>query len=260
MTWEGHGGIPVCAQSTPHSQPCNRIHSSSFNHGERVTVRSTMGIVALWLLAASLALVSPASATTLNFELSEIGAATPQSVNSVGTVLGVTFDYQILGSPSSEAEYAASPAELAGGGTVFVDDLVLAGSAEGVLEVVFTDVVSAFSFGLAMDDIASQASPYHGFDITLFDDVGASLGTTGVDIFVQPGGNFWAEVLYSYDDVTSVKSFVLDFNEGLIAPSQFWLDDLTYEPAPGAVPEPSTAMLVGAGLVALALTRRSNSL
>jgi hypothetical protein len=196
------------------------------------------------------------NALPLTFEASEIGGSA-LSVNALGSVMGVTFRYTIGGSDSNAAVYGATPPDLLGDVTDFVKPGVLEGKSEGILTLEFDDPATSFSFDFAMDDsFATQADPVKGFDIELLDQFGSSLGSPAdVLIFIQPtGGNVWAETQYSYTGGGEVKTAVLDFNEGTFPDrTVFWLDNLGVT----MIPEPGTCLMLGGGLIGLALFGRN---
>lgn len=221
-------------------------------------------------------LAPPGDAAALTFDLSEISAAGPEPVNGLGSVMGVTFEFTLAGVLSDAAEYGASPGELASGGTIFVTSPVLAGpttadaadpDADGILRLIFDNPIMSLSFGLAMDDIF----PGEGFSIDLLDSAGASVASGAVGIAVQPINNLWAEAKFCAvtgagtpdADCTSVfalpdggaQQAVLDFNEGALVRSAFWLDNLLFQEIE-PIPEAGTAALLACGLLGLALAGR----
>ncbi len=209
---------------------------------------------ALLLLGLCLLVADDADALPLTFDASEIGGFS-LPVNGLASVMGVTFRFTIGGSASDAAEYGATPLELAGDVTDFVTPGVLEGDSEGILTLEFDSPATSFSFGFAMDEsFATQSNPVKGFDIEFLDEIGTPLGpSTDVMIFIQPtGGNLWAEVQYSYSGA-AVKTAVLDFNEGAFPDrTVFWLDNMDFT----LVPEPGTFLMLGGGLVGLALFSR----
>jgi len=201
---------------------------------------------ALALLFACLLLAASADAVpiTLSFELSEIGSASPQPVNGLGSVSGVSFGFEVGGSPSSDVLYGADEPRTGGGAfaTALVQAPSLEGDIAGVLTLTFDSAVSDLAFDVALDDIFPLED---AFSVQLFDANLDPLGDPTSVMAELQGSTNWIEGSFSHSG-DLVKEAVIDFNESVFR-STFWLDNLTFQ----LVPEPGAAALLASGLLGL---------
>ena len=104
---------------------------------------------------------------------------------------GVTFGFQVGGSPSNDAEFGGL--DLGPFPFDHLDGLALEGSALGVLTLDFAIPTSFLSFGVALNGTAP--SPILGATVSLFDAADSLIGTFFVDVFE---GQFFPEALFEY--------------------------------------------------------------
>lgn len=156
------------------------------------------------------------------------------------TFKGVTFGYEIGGSPSADAAYNST----AVGSLTYLDDPVLEGDAAGILSLTFLQPTYDVSFGLALSTFgdvnpAATVSFYDAGNVLL-----GSVNLTATSLV------FFSEGFLSYvDTLTAVSRIELDFNEA--EASRFAIDNLTYNVVNNPVPETGTS-LAGLGVAALA--------
>ncbi len=146
---------------------------------------------------------------------------------------------------SADARYGAS-----GPGTLtFVQGRVLEGDAAGILTLNFTTPTSLLSFGVALTS-ANNLTP--GLTVELFDSALRSLGITAVNT-TRLSALPLSEGLFSYTG-EPISRAVINFNEGALSfpLKRFAMDNLTHEP----IPEPTTMVLLGTGLVGVAAQMR----
>lgn len=158
--------------------------------------------------------VARAATTTLTFD--ELAT---QPVNGL-SFNGVTFQFEIAGVPSSDANYAS----FGPGTTTYVQDPSLEGNAAGTLTLAFDQPVTELQFGVALAT-AENLAP--GFFVELFSPSGTSLGVTPVNTSVT-SFNF-TEGQFTYSGAP-VGRAVVTFSG---AASRFALDNLVFTTGPG---------------------------
>lgn len=184
-----------------------------------------------------MACLSPAlsvQATTITMdELDE------QSVNGV-FLKGARFSYAIDGSVSMDATINASGV----GVLTYVQDPSLEGSTAGVLSIDFSQAVNSLSFGLAL---SSEFDLQDAASIRLW----AANGVPMADQWVSTRPLIlFSEARFEYlgQAVSRIEVSFVDHS------NRFVIDNLSFTAS--NVPEPSTAMILLAGLGALAAIRR----
>lgn len=193
---------------------------------------------ALGLLVVS----SDANATlpTVTLDFTELS---PRPVDGV-SISGVTFDFKLGGLDSSDATYGGGGP----GSITWVQDPSLEGDVGGILTLDFSSPTPLLQFGVAMNLLSPVPA---GVSVSLFDSALLPIGVSSLNL--SPIISF-AEGQFTYDGAP-VKRAVIDFNEA--AAQRFALDNLAFAPI---VPEPSTAVIIGAGLLVSVLLRRRSFL
>src|SRR5262245_27099206 len=108
-------------------------------------MRSNLKLTRILGVAALLGSTIPLSATKLTFDELPF-----QPVDGL-YIYGVTFGFEVGGSPSDDANYNAF-----GPGTLtYLDDPVLEGDAAGLLSMTFTEPTFDLSFGLSLTSFAA---------------------------------------------------------------------------------------------------------
>ena len=190
-------------------------------------------LIGFSFLLLTLSITARATPITLTFD--ELPS---QPVDGL-TFQGVTFGFTIGGFPSTDATYN-------GGGTTgtFVQLPTLEGEASGILTLDFALPTNILQFGVALK-CCGTLTP--GFTVELFDPGLLSLGVTPVN--TSPlGGPAPTEGQFTYSGPL-VSRAVIDFEDSGV---KFAFDNLTYEP----IPEPTSLLLLGSGLAALAGIRK----
>jgi len=160
-----------------------------------------------------------------------------QPVDGLVHPSGVEFGFTVGGVPDLDARYnAGGPGSIA-----YVQDPSIEGTTAGVLEVILPGAFPSVEFGLAV----STPDP-SSVSVELFDATNTSLGVQ--PLFLNP------LVLYSeghfVHNGVGVSRMLVDMTPAQGSAVRFAYDNLTF------VPEPTTAMLVAAGLAWFAVRRR----
>jgi PEP-CTERM motif len=190
-----------------------------------------LAVVAVFSLAshASLAL------TTLTFNELPF-----QPVDDL-TFQGVTFDFKVAGVDSADATYNTDGP----GSITYVQDPSLEGTSSGILALDFATPTPVLQFGVALATIGTLTP---GFTVELFD---ASLVPIGsFSVITQDLAGF-TEGQFVYPGGSSVGRAVVSFDASA---ARFAFDNLKF-----FVPEPSSALLLAAGLAGLAVRGRARS-
>ena len=148
---------------------------------------------------------------------------------------GVTFDFKVGGSDSTEAEYNSSSGF--GSSAVFLDFPMLGGNAQGVLTLDFASPTNVLQFGIGRLNPVPQDPEC---TVELFDQSLNSIGVFYVNMLPLIGiteGQF----LYYW---TPIKRAVIDFG---FDDGEFLLDNLEFN----TIPEPGTLLLLALGGLAL---------
>jgi hypothetical protein len=165
-----------------------------------------------------------------------------QPVNGL-SVLGVTFGFEVAGSPSDDANYNAGGP----GSTAFIDDPSLEGDAAGTLSFDFAPAVPSLSFGVALSTFTAVVA---GASVQLYDDNGLLVDTIEVDLLpvvsVAEGEFSWSAGL--------VGRAVVQFDSS--AASRFAVDNLAFATVPDSGPFLLISILLWGGLMA---ARRSKA-
>jgi hypothetical protein len=184
------------------------------------------------LIGTSTSVVGTAGAITLTFD--EVPF---QSVDGL-TVQGVTFDFKIDGTDSSDAFYNSfGPL-----GLTTIEGASLEGDSTGILTLQFAVPTPILRFGAALNT-GDALSP--GFRVELFNASDESLGITPVDTTPAAGALGFSEAWFDHSGTPIVRA-VVDFADD---PGRFAMDNLTY------VPEPTTLAIAVVALLALAACR-----
>ena len=161
-----------------------------------------------------------------------------QPVDGV-SIAGVTFDFKIGGLDSLDATYGSG-----GPGTItFVQDPSLEGNSLGILTLNFAAPTPLLSFGVALNTFGTLMP---GFTVELFD---ASLTSLGVTQVTTNSLISFTEAQFSHGGPPILRT-VLNFNNPA---GRFAFDNLTFDVT--TVPEPTSILLVGIGLVGLGFRR-----
>lgn len=146
-----------------------------------------------------------------------------QSVDGL-TYNGVTFGFEISGSPSSDAYYNAT-----GPGTLlYIQDTSLEGNTQGTLTLDFVTPTNNLEFGIALNTISPV---FQAYEVELFDESLNSLGTLINDTNPLV---YWSEGNFNYSG-TAISRAVINFNQ--VYAQRFAIDNLAIStiPAPGAL-------------------------
>ncbi|MEW5744967.1 MAG: PEP-CTERM sorting domain-containing protein [Nitrospirota bacterium] len=192
------------------------------------------------LLAIALAIVpctAWAALTTLTFD-----EAPFQPADGL-TVQGVTFGFQSA-NPSPSANYNVPvPFPL-----TYIQNAALVGDGDGVLTLDFAaNPTPTLRFGVAQTSLEALTP---GFSVILFDPNLLELST--IDVNTSPLLSF-SEGLFDYSGAL-VGFAAIRFAIG--EQGEFALDNLTYGTPDNVVPEPSTFLLLGAGIAGVIVMRR----
>ena len=190
------------------------------------------------VVVAAFSLASHASfaLTTLTFD-----ELPPQPVDDL-TFQGVAFDFKVAGVDSTDATYNT----FGPGSITYVQDPSLEGTSSGVLTLDFATPTAVLEFGVALDTIDTLIP---GFTVDLFDATLAPIGSFPVTTQVLVLAGF-TEGQFVYPGGSDVGRAVVSFDA---AATRFAFDNLTF------VPEPSSALLLAAGLAGLAVRGRAHS-
>lgn len=207
-------------------------------------------IMCVCILQALSSVPASADPITLTFDETPPGLvpvtnpAAPVSASPFLSSRGATFEFRVNNLLSADARYgAAGP-----GNFTFVQGRVLEGDAAGILTLTFTTPTRLLGFGVALTSANTLPS---GLTVELFDSSLQSLGIIGVSTS-QLSPFPLSEGQFNYIGMP-ISRAVLNFNEGSLAfPRRFAVDNLAYEP----IPEPATLVLLGTGLVAVAVRAR----
>lgn len=196
-------------------------------------------IIRIQFLAILVFGTTAASATTLLFD--ELPS---QPVDGL-SISGVTFGFEVGGSPSSDATYNV---DLGIGPTAYLSDPVLEGDATGLLTLLFAAPTPQLSFGLGL---LAGTDFMPGALVSLYDNSNALLDSIGINTLANMG---ISEGLFDYANPLGVSKAVIDFDD---TAGRFALDNLTFgATAASPVPEGgSTLVHLGAALFGLAVLR-----
>jgi len=164
-----------------------------------------------------------------------------QSVDGL-SYKGVTFGFNVEGSPSSDAYYNAI-----GPGTLkYIQGNSLEGNARGALTLDFDSPINKLEFGIALN---TRRPVYQAYEVKLFDEsltLLAALNNSTNPLV------YWSEGKFSYNG-TAISRAVVDFNQCYAR--RFAMDNLTANtiPAPGAI----LLSTLGAGCVGWLRRRRT---
>jgi hypothetical protein len=179
-------------------------------------MRRTIGLIALALACAALipAGIAAAAPPTHTLTFDELGF---QPVNGLHFA-GVTFAFDVAGSPSSDANYGA----FGPGTTTYVQDPSLEGTSSGRLTLRFDHPTTVLEFGLA---ILAFEPLNPGARVELFNPGGHSRGTIPLNTQNLLG---FSEGRFAYKG-GAIGSAVITF---AVPNTRFALDNLTYRALP----------------------------
>lgn len=173
------------------------------------------------------------------------GELPPQPVDGV-TILGLSFNFEVGGSPSSDATYNFDTGL---GATTYLSGPVLEGNASGILTLIFAKPTEEISFGLGL---LGSANLSPGAVVDLYDDGGSLLKSIGIDTTGDPTRLINEGWLSWSDPHAGVSRAVIDFDD---VAGRFALDNLTFNCK--SVPESGcTLLLLGSVLLCLVVMRR----
>lgn len=201
-------------------------------------MRKPITLVVFLSLFCLFALSTPAWSTPITLTFDELPY---QSVDDL-SFQGVTFDFKVGGVDSLDAYYNSG-----GPGTItYVQDPSLEGHAGGILTLDFALPTPTLEFGVALNEYRPLTP---GFTVELFDPGSISIGVFPVN--TNPLISY-TEGLFSYAGTLVSRAEIDFFFPPYYPQHRFALDNLTYSP----IPEPSTMLLVGSGLVGIGALRR----
>jgi hypothetical protein len=178
----------------------------------------------LWLTLASIVMSVPTWAATHTLTFDELPFV---PVNNL-TFMGVTFQFQVNGVPSTDAHYNA----FGPGKIIYVQDPSLEGNAAGTLVLDFANPTPFLEFGVAMSTVGHRVTTVELFNASL-----VSLGLFAVEtngLATDPGQFPFTEGKFSWFS-GAVKRAVINFDNRSIPSLRFALDNLTYDASGASV-------------------------
>jgi hypothetical protein len=193
-------------------------------------------LIAICILLVLMSAGAANAAFTLTFD-----ELPTQPVNGL-SYSGVTFDFKVGGSPSTDAVYNG----IGPGTLTYLQDPSLEGTTAGILTLDFATPTDTLEFGVALNSYNAVPTAYI---VKLYDS-----SYTLIDTFI--GGTsplvLWSEGQFTYSG-TMVRRAVIGFNKQVA--NRFALDNLTINP----IPAPGAILLgsIGLGLVNWLRRRRT---
>ena len=194
-------------------------------------------LLAICILALLISAGTADAAATLTFD-----ELPYQSVNGLSHK-GVTFGFNIEGSPSSDAYYNA----IGPGTLTYIQDTSLEGNAQGTLTLDFDSPINKLEFGIALN---TRRPVYQAYEVKLFDESLALLAA--LNNSTNPLV-YWSEGKFSYNG-KAISRAVVDFNQCYAR--RFAIDNL----ATNTIPAPGALLLGGLGAGCVGWLRRRRTL
>lgn len=183
--------------------------------GRRIRRLAALTIGCLLLLPVAVSTAAPPT-TTLTFD--ELSFQPVDGLHFGG----VTFAFDVAGSPSTDASYGA----FGPGATTYVQDPSLEGNAAGTLTLRFDRPTTVLDFGLALSTFGSLTP---GARIELFNPGGRSRGTIPLNTQQL---TLYTEARFTYKG-GAIGSAVITFEASA---GRFALDNLTFRASPRSHP------------------------